>query len=57
MIKSNDKPENAREPKSGKGECVMSFVAQTIAKRVTTCFGREHNLRRCSCRFWLGKWI
>ena len=42
MIKSNNKPENAREPKSGNGECVMSFVAQTIAKRVTTCFGREH---------------
>ncbi len=42
LIKSNSKPENAKEPRPGKGGCVMSFVAQTIAKRITTCFGREH---------------
>lgn len=41
MLKSNIKPENAIGPKN-KGGCVMSFVAQTIAKRKTTYFGREH---------------
>lgn len=42
LIKSNTKPEDATGPKAGKGGCVMSFVAQTIAKRKTTCFGREN---------------
>ena len=42
LIKSNTKPENAVGPKKGKGGCVMSFVAQTIAKRKTTFFGREN---------------
>lgn len=42
LIKSNTKPEDAVGPKAGKGGCVMSFVAQTIAKRKTTCFGREN---------------
>ena len=42
LLKSDKKPENAIGPKTGKGGCVMSFVAQTIAKRKTTYFGREH---------------
>ena len=42
LLKSDTKPEDAKCPKGGKGGCVMSFVAQTIAKRVTTCFGREN---------------
>lgn len=42
LLKSNVKPEDATGPKNGKGGCVMSFVAQTIAKRKTTYFGREH---------------
>lgn len=42
LLKSDEKPEDAKGPKAGKGGCVMSFVAQTIAKRVTTCFGREN---------------
>jgi hypothetical protein len=42
LIKSNDKPEDAISPKKGKGGCVMSFVAQTIAKRKPTCFGRDN---------------
>lgn len=42
LIKSDEKPENATGPKEGKGGCVMSFIAQTIAKRKTTYFGREH---------------
>jgi len=40
LLKSDEKPENATGPK--KGMCVMSFIAQTIAKRKTTYFGREH---------------
>ena len=32
MLKSDTKPEDAKGPKDGKGGCVMSFVAQTIAK-------------------------
>ena len=36
LIKSNEKPEDAVGPKDNKGGCVMSFVAQTIAKRKTT---------------------
>ena len=42
LIKSNEKPEDAVGPKDNKGGCVMSFVAQTIAKRKTTFFGREN---------------
>ena len=42
LLKSDERPEDAKGPKPGKGGCVMSFVAQTIAKRVTTCFGREN---------------
>ena len=42
LLKSDTKPEDAKGPKGEKGGCVMSFVAQTIAKRVTTCFGREN---------------
>lgn len=42
LLKSDSKPENAKGPKNGKGGCAMSFVAQTIAKRITTYFGREN---------------
>jgi len=42
LIKSDTKPERAVAPKKGKGGCVMSFVAQTIAKRKVTCFGKEN---------------
>ena len=42
LIKTNVKPEDVKAPKSGRGGCVMSFVAQTIAKRKTTVFGREN---------------
>lgn len=42
LIKSDERPEEAIGPKPGKGGCVMSFVARTISKRVTTCFGREN---------------
>ena len=42
LLKSDTKPEDAKGPKPGKGGCVMSFVAQTIAKRKTICFGREN---------------
>ncbi len=42
LIKTDDKPENAIGPKAGRGGCVMSFVAQTIAKRKITVFGREN---------------
>ena len=42
LLKSDEKPEDAIGPKGNKGGCVMSFVAQTIAKRKTTYFGREH---------------
>lgn len=41
LLKSDEKPEDAVAPKN-RGGCVMSFVAQTIAKRKTTCFGREN---------------
>lgn len=40
LLKSNTKPDNAIGPK--KGGCVMSFIAQTIAKRKTSYFGREN---------------
>ena len=42
LLKSDEKPSDAKGPKPGRGGCVMSFVAQTIAKRNTTCFGREN---------------
>jgi uncharacterized protein (DUF169 family) len=42
LIKTDEKPEDALGPKEGRGGCVMSFVAQTIAKRKTTVFGREN---------------
>ena len=42
LLKTDTKPEDAIGPKGEKGGCVMSFVAQTIAKRKTTYFGREH---------------
>ncbi|WP_458404073.1 DUF169 domain-containing protein [Methanobrevibacter sp.] len=42
LLKSDEKPENAVGPKKEKAGCVMSYVAQTIAKRKTTFFGREH---------------
>ncbi|WP_407411472.1 DUF169 domain-containing protein [Methanobrevibacter sp.] len=42
LLKSDTKPEDATGPKGERGGCVMSFVAQTIAKRKTTYFGREH---------------
>ena len=42
LIKSNTKPEDAVSPKDGKGGCVMSFIARTIAKRTPTCFGRDN---------------
>lgn len=40
LLKSNTQPDNAIGPK--KGGCVMSFIAQTIAKRKTSYFGREN---------------
>ena len=42
LLKSDTKPEDAIGPKGEQGGCVMSFVAQTIAKRKTTYFCREH---------------
>lgn len=42
LLKSDEKPKDAIGPKGENGGCVMSFVAQTIAKRKTTFFGREH---------------
>ena len=42
LLKSDAKPENAKGPKNENGGCVMSFIAQTIAKRKTTYFGREN---------------
>ena len=42
LIKTDEKPDDALAPKAGRGGCVMSFVAQTIAKRKTTAFGREN---------------
>ena len=41
LLKSDEKPEDGIGPKNNRG-CVMSFVAQTIAKRKTTYFGREN---------------
>ena len=42
LIKTDEKPEDALAPKPGRGGCVMSFVAQSIAKRKVTAFGREN---------------
>lgn len=42
LIKTDEKPEGAIGPKKNRGGCVMSFVAQTIAKRKTTFYGREN---------------
>ena len=42
LLKLDTKPDDAIGPKAGKGGCVMSFVAQCIAKRKTTYFGREN---------------
>ena len=42
LIKTDEKPDDALAPKAGRGGCVMSLVAQTIAKRKTTAFGREN---------------
>lgn len=42
LIKSDEKPDDALSPKAGRGGCIMAFIAQTIAKRKTTAFGREN---------------
>lgn len=42
LIKTDKKDETALGPKSTKGGCAMPFMAQTIAKRKTTIFGREN---------------
>ena len=42
LIKTNEKPDDIKGPKSGRGGCVMSFVAQCIAKRKAFVFGREN---------------
>ena len=42
IIRTDEKPTDALMPKAGRGGCVMSFVAQTIAKRKITAFGREN---------------
>ena len=42
IIRTDEKPTDALMPKPGRGGCVMSFVAQTIAKRKITAFGREN---------------
>lgn len=42
LIRTDEKPTDALMPKAGRGGCVMSFVAQTIAKRKITAFGREN---------------
>ena len=39
LLKSEKEPENAIGPK--KGGCVMSFIAQTIAKRTVSCFSKD----------------
>ena len=41
LLKTDDIPEGAIGPKSNRGGCVMSFVAQTIAKRKTSFYKRE----------------
>lgn len=42
LIKTNEKPDDIKGPKEGRGGCVMSFVAQCIAKRKAFVFGREN---------------
>ena len=42
LIKTDEKPEDIKGPKAGRGGCVMSFVAQCIAKRKPFVFGREN---------------
>ena len=42
LIKSDERPEDAVIPKDGRGGCIMAFIAQTIAKRKTTAFGRKN---------------
>ena len=42
LIKTDEKPQDAIGPKSGRGGCVMPFVSRTIAERKTTVFGREN---------------
>ena len=42
LIKTNEKPDDIKGPKAGRGGCVMSFVAQCIAKRKAFVFGREN---------------
>ena len=42
LIKTDEKPADVKGPKEGRGGCVMSFVARTIAKRTTAVFGREN---------------
>ena len=34
LIKTNEKPDDIKGPKAGRGGCVMSFVAQCIAKKL-----------------------
>ena len=38
LIKTNEKPDDIKGPKEGRGGCVMSFVAQCIAKRKAFVF-------------------
>ena len=42
LIKMDEKPADIKGPKAGRGGCVMSFVAQCIAKRKSFVFGREN---------------
>ena len=42
LIRTDEKPDDALMPKAGRGGCVMSLVAQTIAKRKITAFVREN---------------
>ena len=42
LIKTDEKPSDIKGPKAGRGGCVMSFIAQTIAKRKPFVFGREN---------------
>ena len=42
LIRTDEKPDDALAPKAGRGGCVMSLGAQTIAKRKITAFGREN---------------
>ena len=42
LIKTDEKPDDIKGPKAGRGGCVMSFIAQCIAKRKSFVFGREN---------------